>query len=257
MLSFAAITPHPPIIVPEIGKGELGKCQPTVRAMQKLGESFNASEADAMVIVSPHSPTDPLSFLINTSEELSGDLGQFGASEVGFKLEGIGKSFGENIEGQAWEGFENPDLDHGILVPLSYLFKARQTPIAPISFSMQDSKTQFEFGKAVGKAIKESEENFAFVASGDLSHRLTQDAPAGFSPRGKEFDDQLVAMVKENDVEEILNMDDSLLGEAGECGYRSIAILLGVLSNFKYEVEVLSYEGPFGVGYLVAEFKAK
>ncbi|MBC7194507.1 MAG: AmmeMemoRadiSam system protein A, partial [Caldisericia bacterium] len=40
--------------------------------------------------------------------------------------------------------------------------------------------------------------------------------------------------------------------EAGECGYRSILTLLTLMPFEKYKAEVLSYEGPFGVGYLVA-----
>ena len=42
--------------------------------------------------------------------------------------------------------------------------------------------------------------------------------------------------------------------EAAECGYRSILMLLGVFEGLEIETEVLSYEGPFGVGYAVATF---
>ncbi len=95
----------------------------------------------------------------------------------------------------------------------------------------------------------------ALIASGDLSHRLTPQAPAGFSPRGKEFDEKLISLLKKKDVDAILNMSPELLEEVGECAYRSIIILLGALSNKEWEVEILSYEGPFGVGYLVASFR--
>lgn len=45
--------------------------------------------------------------------------------------------------------------------------------------------------------------------------------------------------------------------EAGECGLRSFSFLLGILeeSKINWKPEVLSYEGPFGVGYLVANFR--
>ncbi len=42
--------------------------------------------------------------------------------------------------------------------------------------------------------------------------------------------------------------------KAGECGMRSIAMLLGVINEVDLKPNILSYEGPFGVGYLVAEF---
>jgi len=49
-------------------------------------------------------------------------------------------------------------------------------------------------------------------------------------------------------------MNEKLISDAGECGLKSIAILLGILEGIKYEPQILSYEGPFGVGYLTAEF---
>jgi len=52
-------------------------------------------------------------------------------------------------------------------------------------------------------------------------------------------------------------MDKNLVEEAGECGYRSIIILLGALDGLDWKPEILSYEAPFGVGYLVANFKIK
>jgi aromatic ring-opening dioxygenase LigB subunit len=90
------------------------------------------------------------------------------------------------------------------------------------------------------------------IASADMSHRLTEDAPAGYSPQGKIFDERLVEMVKNYDVKGILNFDAELAEEAGQDSLWSIAILLGALDGKKVKSEVLSYEGPFGVGYMIA-----
>jgi MEMO1 family protein len=103
--------------------------------------------------------------------------------------------------------------------------------------------------------MENTEENIVLVASGDLSHRLTAEAPSGYSPKGKEFDKFLINHLENNEVGEIINLDSSLVEEAGECGLRSIIILLGALSFSKYKFEKLSYEGPFGVGYLVGRFR--
>ena len=89
------------------------------------------------------------------------------------------------------------------------------------------------------------------MASGDLSHRLTPDAPAGFNPRGHHFDEQVVAAFHAGSAGDLLSIPESLLIAAGECGYRSLVVLFGVLSGRHYTTRVLSYEGPFGVGYLV------
>ncbi|MBU1867500.1 MAG: AmmeMemoRadiSam system protein A, partial [Candidatus Margulisbacteria bacterium] len=93
------------------------------------------------------------------------------------------------------------------------------------------------------------------IASADMSHRLTPDAPNGFSPRGKEFDDKLVSLVEKYDVNGIMNFDPSLAEEAGQDALWSIAVLLGALDGRPVKPELLSYEGPFGVGYMVAALK--
>jgi hypothetical protein len=100
-------------------------------------------------------------------------------------------------------------LDHGLMVPLHYL-NAEKKPILPVAVVFRPLKELFGFGQLLAKVCADSGKKVAVVASADMSHRLTQDAPAGFHPRGKEFDDQLVALVKQNDVEGILNFDPEL-----------------------------------------------
>ena len=103
--------------------------------------------------------------------------------------------------------------------------------------------------------LSEKNKKIAVIASGDLSHCVTKDAPAGYSPRGKEFDEKLVELITNKNITGILKIDQGLIEEAGECGLRSIMILLGLLERINYTPEILSYEAPFGVGYLVANFK--
>jgi len=90
-----------------------------------------------------------------------------------------------------------------------------------------------------------------------LSHRLTTEAPAGYSPKGAEFDRQLVAALEKADVKALLAMDRNLIDEAGECGLRPVFFLLGVMGGLDAEMMLSSYEGPFGVGYAVIAFKIK
>ena len=69
-------------------------------------------------------------------------------------------------------------------------------------------------------------------------------------------DTQLNKKEKKKDVKNILNLEEKY-PQAGECGLRSFCFLLGILekSELNWQPEILSYEGPFGVGYLVANFK--
>ena len=264
MLKFASICPHPPIIVPTIGSlPDLKKVSKTVEAMEKLAEIFVKSTPDTVIVISPHGPVDFNQFTINDSPTLAGHFYNFGD----FQTELIFKNNLELVE-QIEKESKNAkiplrkvnlgELDHGALVPLYYLAKEHPNfKVVPIAFSYLDIETHFKFGKALRKVIDSQDKKVAIVASGDLSHRLTPEAPAGYNPRGKEFDEKLVELLKKKDDKGILNMESDLIEEAGECGYRSIVILLGALNGLKYHSETLSYQGPFGVGYLVASFKIK
>ena len=50
-------------------------------------------------------------------------------------------------------------------------------------------------------------------------------------------------------------LDKKLIYDAGECGLKSILILEGIMDKIRYTPRLFSYEGPFGVGYLVMNFE--
>ena len=276
-LVFSSICPHPPLLIPTIGGPELEKISSTVKALEKLNKEFVQAKPETVVVISPHAPTLPQAFGIAKPKVLSGNFGQFGdfGTELSFKTD---QELIRDIlddakkEKMPVEALDYPDLDHGTLVPLYYITKkAPKLKLVVISFTQLDLKTHFQFGQMLHKTIKHADERIAVVASGDLSHRLTFDAPVGYSPRGKEFDEKLIDLLKKKDVKGILNLDPKLIEEAGECGLRSIIVLLGILDKIDYKnlafgknldsrfarikPEILSYEGPFGVGYLVANFE--
>lgn len=250
MLKFAAITPHPPIIIPEIGSGELARCKKTVEGMKKLAKECKASKIDRSFIVSPHSTMDYDNFLINTSKTFDGDFSEFGYPEIRLSPKGCGEIWRKYLNVIP---YKKDTLDHGVMVPLYYLNTIHR--IAPLSFCEQDLKQHFKFGQEIREAIDSTPKSIGFIASGDLSHRVTREAPAGYSPKGKKFDLLLMKLLAEKNTAGVLNIDGKLIAEIGECGLRSIAILLGVLSKSSYSPEILSYEAPFGVGYGVVNYK--
>ena len=268
-LVFASICPHPPLIIPTIGKpNDLKLVAKTIRAMEELAKIFKETKTGTVILISPHGPFQPDQFIINQSPTLTGNFYNFGdvETELFFKND---QNFLKEIETETKNakiplGKVNiEEIDHGSLVPLYYLRKSKlDFKIVPLAFSLLDFKTHFAFGKAIQKAIINyctirANSTIGIVASGDLSHRLTLDAPAGYSPRGKEFDEKLIELIGKKDVKGILNLDPDLIEDAGECGFRSILILLGALDGLNWQPEILSYEGPFGVGYSVINFKIK
>ncbi len=265
----AGICPHPPLIIPEIGVREIDRVRSTADALDKLSDQVTALFPETVIFITPHGPVFKDTPAILADEELRGDFRDFGAPGVSFSVkndlllvnaiaeESRKVHIGVNLlrrDNSRMPG-DITSLDHGIMVPLYYLEKAGfAAGCVAITFAMLPFNDLFRFGEAVKKAVEISGRRVAVIASGDLSHRLTRDAPAGYNPLGGEYDHQIVENVKNYRVENLLEMDEKLVAVAGECGLRSILILLGILSGSKIKPEVLSYEGPFGVGYLVALF---
>ncbi|MDI6602639.1 MAG: AmmeMemoRadiSam system protein B [Patescibacteria group bacterium] len=267
---FVAIAPHPPIIVPTIGRpADLKIVSKTIEGMEKLAEKFATAKPETVIVISPHGPVDFNNFTVTNSPTLAGHFYNFGDFQTKLIFRNDKKLI-EEIEKECQKAkipirlANIEELDHGVLVPLFYLAKSYSNfKVVPLAYSFLDLETHFKFGQILHSAIQSykfhgrEKSTIGIIASGDLSHRLTPDAPAGYSPRGKEFDQKLVELLEKKDVKGIMNLDPNLVEEAGECGYRSIIILLGALNNLDWQPEILSYEGPFGVGYLVANFKLK
>ncbi|MCK4967860.1 MAG: MEMO1 family protein [Candidatus Aenigmarchaeota archaeon] len=259
-LVFAGISPHPPIIIPNIGKENLETVRQTITALEKLNQQLKESKPDTLIIISPHAPLFADAFCLNLCQHYQGNFQQFGDLITHLELSG-NIALASKIKAELEYNFplaviSQPELDHGTLVPLYYLTKGLPNlSIISFSSSLLNLNEHFNFGYKLKDEIINTEQRVAFIASGDLSHRLTPDAPANYSPQGRVFDQTLIKLLKDKDSKKILNLDEDLINQAGECGLRPITILLGLISKIKYQPEILSYQGPFGVGYLVANFK--
>ncbi len=259
MLVFSAITPHPPILIPTIGRESLEQIKKTCRAMEELGRDFYLAQPETAIIISPHGKLFSDAFTLNSAPEFSVDFKAFGDLET--KLEfsgdiGLGHKIKETLETKIpLQLISEPELDHGAGVPLYYLNQKIKAKIVPLGYAFFDLKKHFELGQALAEIIHREKRRIAVIASGDLSHSLTPAAPAGYMVEGKKFDEQLIKLIKEKNFDAILNLDKNLVENANECGLRSIVILAGILAEYNFEPQVLSYEGPFGVGYLVCNFE--
>lgn len=258
-LVFAAITPHPPLLIPSIGKENLAKVSKTELALKKLEEELYLSKPNLIIIISPHGNLLANAFTINMCHEYQSDLRAFGDLSTNLKFKGD-LVFPSLIKHNA-KVYDLPItlisekiLDHGAVVPLYFLTQHLNAPIVPVGFSGLDAKTHFNFGDLLREQIIKTNQRVAVIASGDLSHALTTDAPAGFNPAGKEFDEKIRELLAAGNATGIMQFNENLVQNAAECGLRSIIILMGILHNINYRFESYSYECPFGVGYLTANF---
>ncbi len=257
---YGAISPHPPVIVPAVGGIRVKDVIKTKKALEELGRRLKTKDIDTVVIITPHGNVSQVAVPVYVNHIFEGNLGYFGADKPVFSFKGDPILANEIIKEAKKQNIEvshigETVLDHGVVVPLYYPTMAGfKKPIVPIALAFLPYQELFSFGETIRTASDNLGKKVAIIASGDMSHRLTIDAPAGFNPEGKKFDEELVRLVKANDAQGILNMDPALIEAAGECGLRSFIMLMGALKGLNVTPEVLSYEGPFGVGYMVATF---
>jgi len=258
---FGIIAPHPPIMVPEVGGARAEVTAQSAASMDMAAELLSRYNPDTVVLMSPHAPAASDAFIVETASEVEGDLGQFGASEVHLAYRGDPELAFELIEGLEKRGIPVVDradapslhsghLDHAVLVPMSFLDPDGRWPLLVLSLSWLPYSAHREYGQELAAAAERLGRKIAFIASGDCSHRLTRDAPAGYDALGAEFDRTLVQLIGESDFEGLSGIDPELIERAGECGLRSFIAMGGVAAGGS--ARILSYEGPWGVGYLTA-----
>jgi AmmeMemoRadiSam system protein A/AmmeMemoRadiSam system protein B len=245
--------------------------EPTVDALRDVGRAIAAYEPETLVLISPHGPLQPDAMSIGLAPQAHGDFRDFRAPQVTFEVPcdvELARSIQDTCKPvvidvqpvDALTGSGSPAvyrLDHGAAVPLHFLL-----PLLPpvkvvlLGFSGQPRSTHTAFGQRIRQACEASGRRVAFVASGDLSHRLSADGPYGFDPQGPVFDEQVVAALAGPDWDRLRDLPQPLVDRAGVCGYLSMLTLAGAIGG-DVQSRVLSYQGPFGVGYAVAEFEPK
>jgi AmmeMemoRadiSam system protein A len=271
MLTYAALSPHPPLIVPYIGKNRLQDVEQTVQAMRAMASQLAESQPETVVFITPHGNvfTDCLTALAEA--RLYGDLSSFGSHKEGQTypndlalLAEIGRLCSDKdiplliIDRQATSLYKlSPHIDHGILVPMHYLQEAgcRGINIVALSMGFLPVNDLYQVGFLIREAAERLGRRVAIVASGDMSHHLKNEGPYSYHPDGPRFDQSMQDLLAKGDVKAILQIPEELRENAGECGYRPVIMMLGALDGREFTPDVFSYEGPFGVGYLVAGFR--
>ena len=262
-LVFSGVAPHPPIMVPEVGRESIRDVQRSIQAMEELTRRVIESGAESLVLISPHAPLQPEAFVAYSGASVYGDFKLFRASQTAVEAQ-VDQDLLERIttaaahESLGVMTLDNFDLDHGTAVPLYFLqHNGWAGSVVALGYSFLSNSDHLLFGQCIARAAQEMSYPIALIASGDLSHRLKPDAPAGFDPSAHLFDQEVVAAFENQEPQRIVEIDQGLRSLAGECGYRSLLVALGATNDLPSECEVLSYEAPFGVGYLVAQITRK
>jgi len=259
--AFCGLFPHPPIVVPDVGRERHDDCRPTYDACCEFARRLVAAEPARLFVVSPHSPRARRAFGLWSGERLQGNLGHFGAPRAAVDLANDPEALAALAVAAKTHGVDtwtipSEPLDHGAVIPLWFAQEAGwngPTSIASLPWS-ENPRTMEAFGRTVADAFAPLPGATALIASGDMTHRAIPGAPAGYHPRGVEFDRTLTDLVRQGRLADIAGIDPGLRQDAAEDAADTSIIAAAAIGFRPRGAEVLSYEHPFGVGYLVAVF---
>lgn len=261
-VAAAYMVPHPPLIVPEVGRGQEQGIAVTAEAYRRVAEEIASIRPDTIVVASPHVVMYQDYFHISPGTEAAGDFGLFGAAQVKIEVPYDTEFTDELAELAGREGFpagtegeRQRELDHGTMVPL-YFVNERYGGyrLVRIGLSGLPLADHYRLGAYIRQVAEKLGRTVVFIASGDLSHYLREEGPYGYRKEGPEYDRKIMDIMGRADFGRLLEMPEGLLRKAGECGHRSFTVMAGALDGYSVEASRLSYEGPFGVGYGVCAY---
>ena len=258
----AFMVPHPPMIVPAVGRGSEAQISKTTAAYERVSEEIAALGPDTIIITSPHSVMYADYFHISPGKSAAGDFGRFRASQVRFRENYDTELVSEIADLARRQGFpagvmgeRDRELDHGTMVPL-YFIRQRYTggKIVRIGLSGLPLTEHYRLGQMIREAVEKLGRRAVFVASGDLSHKLQDYGPYGYAPEGPQYDERIMDVCSRASFGELFDFDENFCDRAAECGHRSFVIMAGALDGLSVEAQQLSHEDVTGVGYGICIF---
>ena len=139
-------------------------------------------------------------------------------------------------------------LDHGTIVPLSFLTPKFQTPVAPVFFNtlappLPSPARCYALGQAIGGVARKSPKRLAIIATGGMSH---DPGERGHGLIDTDFDQRFLDEMARGDGERLrsYSADDLSAKGAGTPELLAWIALAGALGSFRGEV--LAYEAVRG-----------
>ncbi len=261
-IEAAFMVPHPPMIVPDIGKGSEKQVEKTIESYQIVAKQIAEIKPDTIIISSPHTVMYADYFHISPGKMAEGSFASFRAPNVCFKAEYDTElvqrieelSVSEGVSAGTF-GEKDKKLDHGTMVPLYFINKVyTDYRLIRVGLSGLDLTEHYRLGMLIRQAVEDTGRRAVYVASGDLSHKLQTYGPYGFSPEGPVYDERIMDICGLGAFGELFDFDEEFLEKAAECGHRSFVMMAGALDGLSVESTALSHEDVTGVGYGICSF---
>jgi AmmeMemoRadiSam system protein A/AmmeMemoRadiSam system protein B len=258
----AFMVPHPPMIVPAVGRGSEEQVTETTKAYERVADEVAALKPDTIIITSPHSIMYADYFHISPGSGTEGSFRQFHAPQVRFSEEydtALVKRICELADAAGFPagtlGERDASLDHGTMVPLWFIRNAyKGGKIVRIGLSGLSLTDHYRFGQMIAQAVEDTGTRAVLIASGDLSHKLQDYGPYGFAKEGPIYDSRIMDVCGRAAFGELFDFDENFCDRAAECGHRSFVIMAGAFDGLSVKATALSHQDVTGVGYGICTF---
>ena len=199
----AIMVPHPPLIIPEVGRGQETRIADTVGAYVEAAAFVGELKPDTVVVFSPHAVMYADYFHVSPGTSARGDFGAFRTPQVVVEAkydreltDEIARICDEADFPMGTEGERERALDHGTMIPLYFISRyIRDYRVVRIGGSGLSFADHYRAGQIVAEAAGNLGRRIVLVGSGDLSHKLKADGPYGFSPQGPEYDRRIMEVM--------------------------------------------------------------
>ncbi len=268
-LIHACIAPHAGDLIPETVDDQ-NKVAFTRQTMYALGERLQALAPEVIVVINPHGFRAHGALSVCVAERAVADW----SPDVKFDFE-MDVELAHAIADKAVEmnapvvryiygASGGPEcfipLDWGAAVPLYFLGQrfmpkpklVHVSPMRTLPFAVH-----YEFGRALGRVIKESDRKIAVVASADQGHAHDAKGPYGYDPASPRFDAWMQAVIRNGNLDQLLDADPQLVENGKPDSLWPSLILAGALKENPLRARLLSYEVNVYFGILCAEFEAE
>lgn len=260
----AIMVPHPPMIIPDIGRGQERSIEETIRAYEEAASKAAEWEPETIVLISPHATMYADYFHISPGKKAKGDFRQFSAPQVSFEVNydvELVKAISDLCQARhlmaGTLGERDSRLDHGTMVPLYFINQKYQDyQLVRVGLSGLSLAEHYKLGQMIKAAAERLKRKVMIVASGDLSHCLKEDGPYGYKKEGPVYDEKIMRVMGNGDFLRLFDFTEEFRGSASECGHGSFTIMAGALDQIAVNTKRLSYQDVTGVGYGICVYEA-
>jgi len=253
---------HPPLILPNIGRGEEKKIAEITAAYKQAADEIRKMDPDTIVIVSPHAPSYMDYIQLSKPAVSKGNMAQFRDPMDSFVIHNDLELVDEMEKLAKAEGFpmgtlgvQNGDLDHGTMVPLYFIQDLlKDKKVVRMGIGGLSNLDHYHAGEILAKAADKLGRKVAVIASGDLSHCQKADSSYGYKPCGPAYDKEIMEIMGNGDFLKLVEMPEKEAEDAMVCGHKPFCVMAGSFDGLKPDSKALAHSAEFGVGYGIATY---